>query len=124
MVNNLSKKICHLPEDTLAMLKKYKLDSVRMHSLGTYSDYDHMCDDLQAEFERVSGLSIAEEEEGSVLYFVLRHKEDPKSDHVLSLGKLKTLEYRLFRKMREKLRDFAAYTTNASSDVLIERFIK
>jgi hypothetical protein len=43
---------------------------------------------------------------------------------VLSLGKLKTLEYRLFRKMREKLRDFATYSTNATSDTLIERFIK
>jgi hypothetical protein len=83
-----------------------------------------MCDDLQAEFERVSGLSISEEEEGTVIYFILRHKEDVKLDQVLSLGKLKTLEYRLFRKMREKLRDFASYSTNAPSDVLIERFIK
>ena len=58
------------------------------------------------------------------MYFILRHREDVKQDQVLSLGKLKTLEYRLFRKMREKLRDFASYTTNASSDVLIERFIK
>jgi len=30
VVNNLSKKICHLPEETLALLKKYKLDSVRL----------------------------------------------------------------------------------------------
>jgi len=37
-----------------------------------------MCDDLQNEFERVSGLSIAEEEEGTVIYFILRHKEDIK----------------------------------------------
>lgn len=43
-----------------------------------YNDYDHLCDDLQAEFERVSGLSISDEEEGSVLYFILRHKEDVK----------------------------------------------
>ena len=89
-----------------------------------YTDYDHLCDDLQSEFERVSGLSIKEEEEGSVIYFVLRHREDSKMDQVLSLAKLKTLEYRLFRKMREKLRDFASYSTNASSDILIERFIK
>lgn len=46
MVNNLSKKICHLPEETLAILKKYKLDCVRIQSLGMYNDYDHLCDEL------------------------------------------------------------------------------
>lgn len=58
------------------------------------------------------------------MYYILRHKEDPHLDQVLSLGKLKTLEYRLFRKMREKLRDFASYATNATSDTLVERYIK
>jgi len=120
----MSKKICRLPEEAYALFKKYKLDTVRIESMGLYNDYDHMCDDLQAEFLRTSGLSIKEEEEGTVIYFLLRHKEDSRLDEVLSLGKLKTLEYRLFRKMREKLRDFASYTTNASSDTLIERFIR
>ena len=78
VVNNLSKKICHLPEEAIALLKKYKLDVVRLQTLGLYNDYDHMCDDLQAEFERVSGLSISEEEEGTVIYFILRHREDVK----------------------------------------------
>jgi hypothetical protein len=40
------------------------------------------------------------------LYFVKRNKQDPEESEVLSLCKLKTLEYRLFRKMREKLRNF------------------
>jgi len=38
---------------------------------------------------------------------IKRHKEDPSKDEILSLSKFKTLEYRLFRKMREKLRNFA-----------------
>lgn len=38
---------------------------------------------------------------------VSRHKEDANQDEILSLSKLKTLEYRLFRKMREKLRNYA-----------------
>ncbi len=54
MVNNTSKKICALPEECFAVLKKYKFDCTRTTSLGMYSDYDHMCDDLQAEFEKVS----------------------------------------------------------------------
>lgn len=73
---------------------------------------------------QVSGKTIREEEEGAVLYMIKRHKEDPNRDEVLSLSKFKTLEYRLFRKMREKLRNFAEYKTKATSDALIERFIK
>ena len=42
------------------------------------------------------------------MYFVKRNKQDPEESEVLSLCKLKTLEYRLFRKMREKLRNFHA----------------
>ncbi len=48
---------------------------------------------------------IVEEEEGSVLYLIKRDKDRLK-DEVLSMCKLKTLEYRIFRKIREKLRHF------------------
>jgi len=36
---------------------------------------------------------------------VKRDSKTASHDHVLSLSKLKTLEYRIFRKMREKLRN-------------------
>lgn len=62
------------------MFKKYKLDVVNIESMGIYNDYDHMCDDLQVEYERVSGLSIRDEEEGAVMYFILRHSEDQNKD--------------------------------------------
>jgi len=78
-------------------------------------------------FNEVATSSIFEDEEGSVVYFVL---EKPKifcefvsdrylqasvpippdwqqretSFNVASLGKLKTLEYRILRKLREKLK--------------------
>jgi len=72
----------------------------------------------------VARATIREAEEGAVLYFVKRDKEDPKKDQVLSLCKLKTLEYRLFRKMREKLRNYANFTSKLFSDQLIEKFIR
>ena len=37
---------------------------------------------------------------------IKRDKEEAKKDEVISLSKLKTLEYILFRKMREKLRNY------------------
>ena len=44
--------------------------------------------------------SIKEEEEGCVIYILNSH-----SNEVVSICKVKTLEYRFLRKMREKLRN-------------------
>ena len=71
---------------------------------------------------------IAEEEEGNVLYFIKRPAEGQDGPSVvLSLCKLKTLEYRLFRKMREKLRNFyvrpVAEQTDEKERAVIKRFI-
>lgn len=49
-----------------------------------------------------------------MLYFI---KKGSDRDHVLSLAKLKTLEYRLFRKMREKLRGFYSTAKNEILDI-------
>ncbi len=43
------------------------------------------------------------EEEGCVLYFLKKHE---KYTTVISLCKIKTLEYRIYRKLREKIRSF------------------
>jgi hypothetical protein len=67
-----------------------------------------MCNTLCKAFKDVSKSEIAEDEEGNVLYFVRKDPKGEKPDLVMSLAKLKTLEYRLFRKMREKLRGFYA----------------
>lgn len=76
VIDNYSKKICNLPEQAVSLFKKYKLDVVTLESMGLYNDYDHLLDDLQSEFDKVSSLSIRDEEEGAVIYFVLRHSED------------------------------------------------
>jgi|DEB0MinimDraft_12_1074336.scaffolds.fasta_scaffold60082_1 uncharacterized protein (DUF2225 family) len=61
---------------------------------------------MEKTFKDVAKSTIAQDEEGNVLYFVKKAKDANDRDHVLSLAKLKTLEYRLFRKMREKWRNF------------------
>ncbi len=55
-------------------------------------------------FHQVAESRISEEEEGSVLYFVHYSGGNVRT---LSLCKLKTLEYRVFRKLREKLRNYS-----------------
>lgn len=54
----------------------------------------------------------------------MRDRYEKSWDEVLSLSKLKTLEYRLFRKMREKLRNYLSMKSNATIDQSIQRFIK
>ena len=60
-----------------------------------------------------------------MLYFVKRSSEkEEESSEVLSLCKLKTLEYRLFRKMREKLRNFYARSIDERTKDRIETVTK
>lgn len=59
-----------------------------------------------------------------MLYFVKRHNQDKSGDEILSLSKLKTLEYRLFRKMREKLRNYVNQKSQAGPEQIKERFIR
>ncbi len=80
---------------------------MKIESFGLFNDYDSLCNGVYKGFREVAKSKIADEEEGSVLYFIKRNKSGNfKDDKVLSLAKLKTIEYRIFRKMREKLRGY------------------
>ena len=84
------------------LFKKFGLDVVKIEDLGTFSNYNEFCDQMETTFKEVAKSPIAQDEEGNVLYFI--QKDQGGEEQTLSLAKLKTLEYRLFRKMREKLR--------------------
>ena len=71
--------------------------------IGVFSDIDSLSDALNHELKIVSAGSIKYEEEGAVIYMISR---GTKFETVLSLSKLKSLEYRIFRKLRAKLRNF------------------
>ena len=75
-----------------------------MTNQGTFTNYNDFCDKLEILYKEVAEASIHSEEEGSVLYFVSNFENE--NEKVISLCKLKTLEYRVFRKLREKLRNF------------------
>ena len=94
-----------------------------------FTDYEALCKELLKVHELVSGASIKNEEEGAVIYLVRRSIDGAVEgkDEVLSLCKLKTLEYRLFLKIREKLRNYAktdrrneAYQRHKVNDFLKE----
>jgi hypothetical protein len=74
-----------------------------MDKVGNYNTYDGLCDSIETLYREVAESAIASEEEGAVLYFTATE-----TDSVLSMCKLKTLEYRVFRKLREKLRNWVS----------------
>jgi hypothetical protein len=103
-VDNYKPDLCWPIDRALALFSKHRLDVVIVQSLGTYSTYDDLCDGLYQAFRDVAKGKIVEEEEGSVVYLTLRDKSgDHSLDRVLSMAKLKTIEYRIFRKMEELL---------------------
>jgi ATP-dependent RNA circularization protein (DNA/RNA ligase family) len=106
VVDNLSDDDCWPCDKAWDLFDKYDLDKVHCSSLGVYSDFPTLCDSLCKVFKDVAKSEIAKDEEGNVLYFIERKPSG--ESKVLSLAKLKTLEYRLFRKMREKLRGYYA----------------
>lgn len=108
IVENYKADICMPCDTSFALFKKYGLDMVKASSIGIYSTYDSLCDKLYETFRELAKSKLVEDEEGSVIYLVKRDFENPANDRVLSLSKLKTLEYRLYRKMREKLKRFYA----------------
>lgn len=114
VVENGKDSICWPCLKAQQFFVSFGLDVVDMESLGTFSSYDLLCDKIEATFKEVSRSTIAKDEEGNVLYFQRKQEDNSTEDEVLSLAKLKTLEYRLFRKMREKLRNFYGVQRDAN----------
>ena len=53
--------------NSLKILARHRLETVPVTPMGTFSNYDDLCNALEAEFQRVSSLPMAETEEGVVL---------------------------------------------------------
>ena len=117
VVDNQSMLDCLPCDEAWGLFDKWGLDKVAIQTLGSFSDYGQLCDALCRVFKDVAKSEIAQEEEGNVLYFIKRPQEESSApSEVLSLCKLKTLEYRLFRKMREKLRNFYGSPANMQTE--------
>lgn len=97
---------CSPPEKVFDFCKKHSLKHVKFHDFGSFDDFISLNMKLHEIFEKVSMATILEMGEGCVLYFLKEKKNENEQDHILSLCKVKTLEYRIFRKLREKIKKF------------------
>ena len=92
--------------------KEFKLDVVPYEYIGIAESFDELCEKLKNLYVRIAESSIIDEEEGSVIYLSRTYashfdsdNEYRKEDKILSLCKLKTWEYRVYRKLREKIKN-------------------
>lgn len=99
---------CLPPSETSVFLQQYGLPTVPMEWVGTPTGHTSLHEVMHA----LRGLAgaidkarISDEGEGCVVYFVA--KGIHQLDETIGLGKLKTAEYRLLRKLREKAKHFA-----------------
>ncbi len=99
-----SEKTCVVPEKALDFFKKFQLNSVKFEVLCEANTMEFLCKELKQVHNSISSSTISQEGEGAVLYFVIRDPVKKCQDFVASLCKVKTLEYRFFRKIREKLK--------------------
>ena len=92
--------------------KEFKLDVVPYEYIGIAESFDELCFKLKKLYVKIAESSIIDEEEGSVVYLSRTYassfdsdKEYRKDDKILTLFKLKTWEYRVYRKLREKIKN-------------------
>ncbi|KRX03494.1 hypothetical protein PPERSA_02873 [Pseudocohnilembus persalinus] len=100
------------------------LSFVKHQDLGIFDSWKELNQGLKNAFDATAEASIEEEEEGSVLYLIQKNKDANIDDKVLSLCKLKTLEYRFYRKLREKLRNFINFKNKKNSKSKEELILK
>ena len=96
--NNDENNICLPIEESFEIFKKLNLEHVIYEYVGTYKNKNELFEGIHKIYKSIAEKSILYEEEGDVLYFVNDKK-------VISLCKVKTLEYKIYRKLREKIKN-------------------
>ncbi len=104
LVRKDSPDLCVAVESSFAQMQAAGLPTVSYSKQATCSTIEQLSTSLHDLFLKTARASMQSTGEGSVLYMVRTHK-DTHEQTTVALGKLKTLEYRLYRKLREKVKN-------------------
>ena len=94
-------QLCLPLKESFEIFKKFNLSYVPIASSEKYENFDELKKNLDIKYNEVLCLNVEKGGEGNVVYFCM---EEDNKEVVLSLGKLKTFEYRFYRKIREKIK--------------------
>jgi len=121
MVKNNSKDICNNFEDTYNVFKKYGLRFCEYNKFGPADSEEKVYKILDDIYIDVLESNITKNGEGSVLYLSELDKSSNK-DKIISMCKVKTIEYRISRKIRDTLKRVAK--DEGLKDKIIKKLIK
>ena len=103
-------EICLSLNKAFNIFKKFGFTTVPIDKSDEFENFEELKIYLDNKYNEVLLKSIKESGEGSVVYFVENEKNG--EEKIISVAKLKTFEYRFYRKIREKI------------EVLLERYRK
>ena len=103
-------EICLPLDKSFEIFKKFGFTTVPIYKSEIFKTFEDLKIYLDNKYNEVLLKSIKESGEGNVLYFV--ENMDNGDEKIISVAKLKTFEYRFYRKIREKI------------EVLLERYRK
>ena len=104
IVNHLTydTEICLPLSKSFEIFKKYGFSSVPFEKSENYKNFDELEIYLDKKYDEILLKTIKESGEGNVIYFCENGENGV--ENIISLAKLKTFEYRFYRKIREKIK--------------------
>jgi hypothetical protein len=113
--------LCVPVERAFLQMQTADLPTVSYSKQATCTSVEELSKKLHELFLKTARASMESSGEGSVLYMVQKNK-DSHQQTTVALAKLKTLEYRLYRKLREKMKNMMQRKWSAEDTV--NRFMK
>ena len=104
IVNHLTydSEICLPLSKSFEIFKKFGFTSVPIDKSEIFKNFDELKPYLDKKYDEILLKTIKESGEGNVIYFVENDKNG--DEKIISVAKLKTFEYRFYRKIREKIK--------------------
>ena len=109
------------------ILKRHPIDVTPTISIGLFRNYDELCSTLSEIHKQVANSSIFSSDEGAVLTFIRRESEAELAaqDYVISMCKVKSVEYQALRLLVETLKGAVDVgNLERSQDSLFTQYVK
>ena len=115
LVKNDSYKVCENIDYTKNLLTKYGLKVVEVTKVCKVDNITDFYIHMNKLYSMILKSNVDQEGEGNVVYF---SSFDGEIEEVVSLAKLKTFEYRIYRALREKLKVFVRDINKSYQSIL------
>lgn len=104
--NSVSNESSMPPEKWIEFCQRWNLNWIQITQVGNYESQEDLKKSMLDLYFKVTTGPIRNYEEGVIMMLVLRNPSCPSEDRVLSWSKIKTIEYKIFKKVKDKLKNY------------------